>query len=43
MPTLFDRMVCRVGENLLPVYLEIERQPTPQAEVLLVYSWATKP
>jgi hypothetical protein len=43
MPGLFDKMVCLVGENPLPVYLGIKQLATPEAEVVLVYSEATKP
>jgi hypothetical protein len=43
MPGLFDKMVCLVGENPLPVYLGIKQLATPEAEVVLVYSEATRP
>lgn len=43
MPGPFDKMVCLVGENPLPVYLGIKQLATPEAEVVLVYSEATKP
>jgi ethanolamine utilization microcompartment shell protein EutL len=43
MPGRFDKMVCLVGENPLPVYLGIKQLATPEAEVILVYSEATKP
>jgi hypothetical protein len=42
MPGPFDKMVCLVGENPLPVYLGIKQLATPAAEVVLVYSEATK-
>jgi hypothetical protein len=43
MPGPFDKMVCLVGENPLPVYLGIKQLATPEAEVILVYSEATRP
>jgi hypothetical protein len=43
MPGPFDKMVCLVGENPLPVYLGIKQLATPEAGVILVYSEATKP
>ena len=43
MPALFDSMVCLVGENPLPVYLGIKQLAPPEAEVVLVYSEASKP
>jgi hypothetical protein len=43
MPGPFDKMVCLVGANPLPVYLGIKQLTTPEAEVILVYSEATKP
>jgi hypothetical protein len=36
-------MVCLVGENPLPIYLGIKQLATPEAEIVLVYSEATKP
>lgn len=42
MPGPFDKMVCLVGENPLPVYLGIKQLATPEAEIVLVYSEATK-
>ena len=42
MPGPFDKGVCLVGENPLPVYLGIKQLATPEAEVLLAYSEATK-
>src|SRR5262245_62051758 len=42
MPGPFDKMVCLVGENPLPVYLGIKQLAAPEAEVVLVYSEATK-
>ncbi len=32
MPALFDSMVCLVGENPLPAYLDITQLATPEAE-----------
>jgi len=43
MPGPFDKMVCLVGENPLPVYLGIKQLATPEAEVILVCSEATRP
>jgi hypothetical protein len=43
MPGPFGKMVCLVGENPLPVYLGIKQLASPDAEVVLVYSEATKP
>lgn len=43
MPGPFDRMVCLVGENPLPIYLRIKQLATPEAEIVLVYSEATRP
>jgi hypothetical protein len=43
MPGPFDKMVCLVGENPLPVYLGIKQLATREAEVILVYSEATGP
>ena len=43
MPGPFDKMVCLVGEDPLPVYLGITQLATPEAEIVLVYSEATKP
>jgi hypothetical protein len=36
-------MVCLVGENPLPIYLGIKQLATTEAEIVLVYSEATKP
>src|SRR5437870_4931529 len=42
MPGPFDRMVCLVGENPLPIYLGIKQLATPDAEIVLIYSEGTK-
>jgi len=38
MSVQFDKMVCLVGENPLPVYLGILQLASPNAEIVLIYS-----